>query len=87
MQQKKIVDPGSKTRLLKLTTQAVERLEQLKQKREASAPGLDELLDNMPPPPSTDPQMGSTRNSTTRGGPSTAKKFMGMCVQYSGTPQ
>ena len=69
-------DPTCKAKLLKITTQAVERVEQLKQKNAASAPDLEKLLDQLPPPPSTEP-CGGLSKSSARGGSNTMRKFMG----------
>ena len=74
-QQKKLGDPANKAKLHGLTTQAIERLEQLKQKN-ASLADLDELLDQMPPPPSSEPRGGPSKNST-RGDTNTMRKFIG----------
>ena len=54
----------------------MERLEHLKQKGEASAPALDELVDQMPSPPSSDPMKASSKGSG-RGTSATSRKFMG----------
>ena len=54
----------------------MERLEHLKQKGEASAPALDELVDQMPSPPSSDPMKASLKGSG-RGTSATSRKFMG----------
>ena len=82
-QQKKIGDQANKTKLLTLTTKAIERLEQLKQKNKASAPELDDLLDQLPPPPSSDPLKGSSKASSGRGPSSTNRKFIGKCHNFT----
>jgi calpain-7 len=79
--QKKIRDPAEKAKLLALTTQAVERLEQLKQKSEASAPGLDDLLDQLPPPPSSEPLKGTSKTSG-QGASATTRKFIGPLTSF-----
>ena len=69
-------DPTCKDKLLKITTHAVERVEQLKQKNTASALDIDKLLDQLPPPPSAEPRGGLSKSSA-RGGSNTMRKNMG----------
>jgi calpain-7 len=79
--QKKISDPTSKAKLLNITTQAVERVEQLKQKSAPSTPDLDKLPDQLPLPPSTEPRGGLSKTSA-RGGSTTTRKFMGPLTSF-----
>ena len=84
LQQKKLGDPAHKAKLLSITSKAVERLEQLKQKDGPSAPSLDDLLNQMPLPPTGDPKLApggkASSKYSPRGGPSgpgTARKYIG----------